>query len=50
MFCGLNGRTLKPRFASARAMPVTISDLPTSDAVPWNMIARAVKGQNSMPG
>ena len=48
MFCGLNGRTLRPRFAKARARPATISDLPTSEPVPWNMSARAAS-QNSMP-
>src|SRR5262245_58416022 len=41
MFCGLNGATLRPRETSARASPATISDLPTSEPVPWNMIARA---------
>src|SRR3984893_467477 len=41
MFCGLNGRTLRPRLGNARARPATISDLPTSDPGPWNMIARA---------
>src|SRR5947208_6059146 len=41
MFCGLNGRTLRPRSASARAKPATINDLPTSEPVPWNMRARA---------
>jgi hypothetical protein len=34
MFCGLNGRTLRPRSANARAKAATISDLPTSDPVP----------------
>ena len=42
MFWGLNGRTLRPRLANARANPATISDLPTSEPVPWNMRARAV--------
>src|SRR5262245_37147496 len=41
MFCGLNGRTFSPRFVKARARPATISDLPTSEPVPWNMRARA---------
>src|SRR5690348_10792494 len=45
MFCGLNGRTLSPLSAKARASPATISDLPTSEPVPWNMIARAVMGR-----
>jgi hypothetical protein len=27
---------------NARANPATISDLPTSEPVPWNMSARAV--------
>src|SRR5690349_25076295 len=39
MFCGLNGRTLLPFRAKARQRPATISDLPTSDPVPWNMMA-----------
>ena len=47
MFCGLNGRTLRPRLAKARASPATISDLPTSEPVPWNMMARAVMRQGS---
>ena len=34
MFCGLNGRTARPRCAKARASPATISDLPTSEPVP----------------
>ena len=34
MFCGLNGRTARPRFAKARASPATIRDLPTSEPVP----------------
>ena len=42
MFCGLNGRTRRPRSAKARARPATISDLPTSEPVPWNISARAV--------
>src|SRR5690349_22393401 len=41
MFCGLNGRTRRPRSANARARPATISDLPTSEPVPWNISARA---------
>src|ERR1700761_4497234 len=41
MFCGLNGRTLSPRKVKARARPATISDLPTSEPVPWNISARA---------
>src|SRR3954454_19003771 len=44
MFCGLNGRTRRPRLANGRARPATISDLPTSEPVPWNMMARAVMG------
>jgi hypothetical protein len=49
MFCGLNGRTLIPRSVKARASPATISDLPTSDPVPWNISARAGIVQYSMP-
>src|SRR5580700_10286065 len=41
MFCGLNGRTARPRAANARARPATIRDLPTSEPVPWNMSPRA---------
>src|SRR6476619_8605567 len=41
MFCGLNGRTARPRRTKARASPATIRDLPTSEPVPWNMSARA---------
>src|SRR3984957_12890894 len=41
MFCGLNGRTARPRCAKARASPATIKDLPTSEPVPANMSARA---------
>ena len=39
MFCGLNGATFMPRSAKARQSPATISDLPTLEPVPWNMIA-----------
>ena len=42
MFCGLNGRTRRPRRVKARASPATSNDLPTSDPVPWIMMARAV--------
>src|SRR3954465_3630128 len=41
MFCGLNGGTFSPRKVSAGASPATTSDLPTSEPVPWNMMARA---------
>jgi hypothetical protein len=41
MFCGLNGRTTRPRRAKARQRPATISDLPTSEPVPWNIRQRA---------
>jgi hypothetical protein len=34
MFCALKGTTATPRRASARHMPVTTSDLPTSEDVP----------------
>ena len=34
IFCGLNGRTRKPRLEKARQRPATISDLPTSEPVP----------------
>ena len=42
MFCGLNGRTRRPRRVKARASPATIIDLPTSEPVPWIMRTRAV--------
>jgi hypothetical protein len=41
MFCGLNGRTLRPRRVNARPSPATISDLPT-DPVPWIISARVI--------
>ena len=41
MFCGLKGRTVRPRRVRARAMPAVSSDLPTLEPVPWNMTARA---------
>src|SRR3954463_11216273 len=44
MFCGFNGATFRPRRVSARASPATTSDLPTSEPVPWNMMARATMG------
>src|SRR5690349_19692970 len=44
MFCGLNGRTRLPLRAKARQSPATISDLPTSDPVPWNMMATGFIG------
>ncbi|CAK0777649.1 hypothetical protein WCLP8_590003 [uncultured Gammaproteobacteria bacterium] len=40
MFCGLNGRTLKPRRTKARHSPATSSDLPTLEPVPCNIKAR----------
>src|SRR5579872_1980818 len=39
MFCGLNGRTLRPRRVSARQSPATMSDLPTSEPVPCSITA-----------
>src|ERR1700733_13759746 len=39
MFCGLNGSTDRPRKVNARANPATMSDLPPSEPVPWNMSA-----------
>src|SRR5216684_2269987 len=45
MFCGLNGRTFRPRLAKARAKPATIRDFPTSEPVPWNMSARAATSE-----
>src|SRR4051812_12814027 len=42
MFCGLNGRTRSPRRVKARASPATISDLPTSEPVPWFIRARVM--------
>ena len=40
MFCGLKGRTRRPRSAKARARPATMRDLPTSEPVPWNIRRR----------
>src|ERR1043165_6636696 len=42
MFCGLNGRTLRPRRVKARARPATSSDLPTSEPVPCSISARVM--------
>ncbi len=42
MFCGLNGSTRRPRRMAARARPVTMSDLPTSEPAPWIINARAM--------
>src|ERR1700722_8361894 len=42
MFCGLNGRTLRPRRVKARPRPATISDLPTSEPVPCSIKARVI--------
>src|SRR5215472_11341046 len=39
MFCGLNGRTRRPRRVNARASPATSSDLPTSEPVPCSIRA-----------
>src|SRR5690348_6043625 len=39
MFCGLNGRTARPRRVSARPSPATSSDLPTSEPVPCSISA-----------
>ena len=39
MFCGLNGRTARPRRANARHRPATSSDLPAFEQVPWIIIA-----------
>ncbi len=53
MFCGLKGRTASPRLRKARASPATISDLPTSEPVPWNITAGTrltpVSAQPSIP-
>src|ERR1700693_3747582 len=46
MFCGLTARTSRPRRVNARARPATISDLPTSEPVPWNISARAATLRN----
>src|SRR5205085_4966393 len=42
MFCGLNGRTRRPRRVKARASPPTKSDLPTSEPVPCSISARVI--------
>src|SRR3954451_6704626 len=39
MFCGLKGRTRRPRRTKARARPATSVDLPTLEPVPWTMTA-----------
>ena len=49
MFCGLNGRTRRPRRVKARARPATISDLPTWEPVPWIMMAAAVMVRTRSP-
>src|SRR5258708_26581966 len=51
MICGLKGRTARPRAWKARASPATISDLPTSEPVPWNMMAagRLMAWANNCP-
>ena len=49
MFCGLNGRTRRPCRVKARHSPATISDLPTSEPVPWNMMAAAGHGSELDP-
>ena len=36
----LERRTVKPALAKARQRPATISDLPTSEPVPWNISVR----------
>src|SRR3984893_2585298 len=45
MFCGLNRRPLRPRYAEARAKPARMRDFPTSEPVPWNMSARAATSE-----
>src|SRR3954453_21440197 len=47
MFCGLNGRTLRPRRVKARASPATSSDLPTSEPVPCSISARGIRRGSS---
>ncbi|GLT08061.1 hypothetical protein GCM10007928_02920 [Sulfitobacter porphyrae] len=42
MFCGLNGRTCRPRFTQARIKPATIMDFPTFEPVPWIMMALVI--------
>src|SRR5579875_415944 len=49
MFCGLNGRTRSPRPLKARATPATMRDLPTPEAGPANINARAAIFHSSMP-
>src|SRR6185437_540603 len=49
MFCGLNGRTARPRRTSARPSPATSSDLPTSEPVPCS-ISAGVRRCPSKPG
>ena len=42
MFCGLNGATRSPRRSAMRHSAATITDLPTSEPVPWSISARAL--------
>ena len=39
MFCGLKGRTVRPRLVKARHSPAATNDLPASELVPCIMIA-----------
>src|SRR5947207_13681394 len=43
MFCGLSGRTLRPRRVNTRASPATSSDFPTSEPVPCSIKARVIE-------
>ena len=45
MFCALNGATLRPSCRNRRHSAEVTMLLPTEDAVPWTMMARAVIGR-----
>ena len=42
MFCGLKGRTFRPRFEAIRQRPATNTVFPTSEPVPCSMIKRVM--------
>src|SRR5689334_23698172 len=48
MFCGLNGRTARPRRAKARHRPATSRDLPAFEQVPCSIRARAGTGRSEV--
>src|SRR5690349_2519612 len=48
MFCGLNGRTARPRRVNARHKPATSRDLPAFEQVPCSIRARAGTGRSDV--